>query len=345
GTGRNVKKTVTALPAYSYKGNDPYTEAVCKKILNDHLYYYDKSSVSIPVPSIVDIDDKNQNDVKVWGLFWILNFDLNGDILETASGGEYPGCMHLKKTDSGYVVTRFDKTEEGSDYAPSLKKICENNEARIQKFSDAHDKVDEELKTILEEYVKANNLDIKAYQDYGWDPVMLDISEDKSGVFGEEVPEYFEFSSGAGGWHTELKLNKDGSFKGSFTDSEMGSTGEGYPNGTMYICEFNGSFTDISKNEDGSYSMRLADIKTVKEQDEEWIDEGIKYIASFPYGLEDGKDFVLYTPETATKDLSEEFLSWWPQRYDDTADKATLGCWGIYNKTTEYGFFAYDEAE
>ncbi|MBQ6553647.1 MAG: copper amine oxidase N-terminal domain-containing protein, partial [Firmicutes bacterium] len=339
---KSEKKETVTLPAYSYKGDDPYTEAVCKKIINDHLYFFDKASVSVPVPAIVDIDDKNRNDVKVWGLFWLMNYDLNGTVLETASGGSFPGCMHLKKTDSGYVVTRFDKAEDGSDYSDSLRKVCENNETRIKKFSEKSDKLNEEIKATLEAYVRENGLDITAYQDYGWDPVMLDVKEE-SAAFGDEVPELFEFSSGAGGWSTELKLKKDGSFKGGFHDSEMGSTGEGYPNGTMYICEFDGKFTDIKKNEDGSYSMRLAELKTVKEQDEEWIDEGIKYISSFPYGLEEGKDFVLYTPDTLTKDLSEEFLTWWPGRFDEKADKTKLGCWGIYNKTTEYGFFAYEE--
>ena len=30
-----------------------------------------------------------------------------------------------------------------------------------------------ELKKILADYVKDNDLDIRAYQDYGWDPVDL----------------------------------------------------------------------------------------------------------------------------------------------------------------------------
>ena len=44
------------------------------------------------------------------------------------------------------------------------------------------------------------------------------------------------FASGAGGWSTELTLNPDGSFNGNYHDSEMGDTGEDYPNGSMYIA-------------------------------------------------------------------------------------------------------------
>ena len=42
----------------------------------------------------------------------------------------------------------------------------------------------------------------------------------------------FEFSSGVGAWSTELTMLEDGTFWGNFHDSEMGETGEGYPNGT-----------------------------------------------------------------------------------------------------------------
>lgn len=56
------------------------------------------------------------------------------------------------------------------------------------------------------------------------------------------LPLTFVFSSGAGGWFTELELQPDGSFTGSYHDSEMGEFAEDYPNGTVYVCEFSGRF-------------------------------------------------------------------------------------------------------
>ena len=35
-----------------------------------------------------------------------------------------------------------------------------------------------------------------------------------------------------------LDIRPDGSFEGEYFDSDMGSTGEGYPNGTVYLCDF-----------------------------------------------------------------------------------------------------------
>ena len=69
-----------------------------------------------------------------------------------------------------------------------------------------------------------------------------DISEQESiteenaeeGLTFEDLSKYsYYFSSGAGGWGEEFVIERDGYFKGSFHDSDMGDTGEGYPNGTV----------------------------------------------------------------------------------------------------------------
>ena len=72
----------------------------------------------------------------------------------------------------------------------------------------------------------------------------------------------FSFLSGAGGWSTDLTLNRDGSFAGVFHDSEMGEMGDEYPNGTVYICAFSGVFTDIQQVSEYAYAMKLSEIRT-----------------------------------------------------------------------------------
>ncbi|MBQ8942197.1 MAG: copper amine oxidase N-terminal domain-containing protein [Firmicutes bacterium] len=353
-----------SLPAFSTEGKDEYTLAAEKKVL-EFTSNYDPADVSQPVVSIVSVDDKDPDDIKVYGGFWVLNYDLNGDILECVSGGSYPGCIHMKKTEKGVEATDFEVMEDGENGKESLIKICGGDEELALKVMNASELDEETRKQDIQAYVKANKLDIKGYKDYGWDAVYFDennssnenTSKESSSnesssnesssnkktadVLGSEIPEEFEFSSGAGGWHTTLKLAKDGSFTGCYSDSEMGSTGDGYPHGTMYVCEFSGNFTDIKKNEDGTYSMKLGKLESKTEEGKEWIEEEIKYIASTPYGIDGGKNFVIYPPETAIDSLSDEFISWWPGRYDNDGDKKTIGCYGIYNKETEYGFFAY----
>lgn len=155
------------------------------------------------------------------------------------------------------------------------------------------------------------------------------------------LPLQFSFSSGAGGWQTELYLNRDGSFNGIYMDADMGIVGEEYPNGTVHICEFNGCFSDMKQEDPLTARLTLGEINITTKNKEEWVENGILYLPTDPYGLEEGKEFLLYAPETPTASLSKEFLSWWPLRYsydEDVPD--TLTRYGLYNIEMGYGFFS-----
>ena len=161
----------------------------------------------------------------------------------------------------------------------------------------------------------------------------------------KESAEFF-FLSGAGAWRTIITLNRDGTFTGWYLDSEMGETGEGYPNGSVYICDFSGRFENIKKIDEYSYQMTLTGIQTEKPVGEEWIEDEIRYVASDPHGLnnpdnnQECVEFIFYLPGTPVDQVPEAFLTWWPYRYtQETAPKTTLSCYGILNVTTESGFF------
>lgn len=95
----------------------------------------------------------------------------------------------------------------------------------------------------------------------------------------------FVFLSGAGAWRTVLDIHPDGSFTGWYLDSEMGAVGEGYPKGIRYVCDFSGKFENIEKADAYSYKMTLASVNTKETVGKEWIEDGIRYIASEPYGI------------------------------------------------------------
>lgn len=145
------------------------------------------------------------------------------------------------------------------------------------------------------------------------------------------------FSSVAGGWSTTLTLSEDGSFTGAFSDSEMGERDENeYPNGTVYVCNFSGQFKDIKKVNDYTYSMTLDSVKVA--EDDEKIEDGIRYKAGEPSGMDSGKEIYFYTPDAPVSELPEAFLSWWQESTDGSA---TLDCYAIYNKSADSGFFEY----
>lgn len=166
-----------------------------------------------------------------------------------------------------------------------------------------------------------------------------EIPAQEANALPDALPLDLIFASGAGGWSTDLTLERDGSFAGIYHDSEMGSTGPEYPNGTYYISTFSGRFGDIRQVNDHTWAMSLEELTVQETPGEEWIEDGILYIASEAYGLEEGTEFLLYGPETPTEGLDEEFLTWWPSW--NVEDTGTLNCWGLLNQEMGYGFFTY----
>ena len=134
---------------------------------------YSDTEVSIPCPVILTIDESNKDDIKVYGDFWVFNYYLDGDIMKNTSGGSYPGCIHVKSSADGYEVTGMDMVEDGNQYIPTAKKIFGNYYEDFMKLEEDLDGREATRAQIIANYVAANGLNVAAYQDMGWDPVLL----------------------------------------------------------------------------------------------------------------------------------------------------------------------------
>lgn len=151
-----------------------------------------------------------------------------------------------------------------------------------------------------------------------------------------EFPMEFVFASGAGAWGTVLTVEADGSFTGNYHDSEIGAE----PEPVCYICDFAGQFGDFRQVDEFTYAMTLESTEILTEQTESWVEDGLRYIPSDPYGMETGTEFFLYLPQRPLEGLDEEFLSWWPDNWLREQEGLTeLGCYGVYNVEGGYGFF------
>lgn len=150
----------------------------------------------------------------------------------------------------------------------------------------------------------------------------------------------FWFSSGVGGWGTELSIAEDGSFEGVYIDTDMGDMGEGYPNGTRYSCVFSGKFTKPVKVNEYTYSMEIENMEYENEPNTEEIgsEEGFRYCYSDAYGLTDGKEFLIYLPGSPVDELPEEYISWVNHSMYGEEDKTKLPFYGIYNVEAQCGF-------
>ena len=159
--------------AYGYAGDDPVELACYKYMVETVGKDYDAADVSIPVVNIIHEDFTPEDEVLVYGDFWINNYKVEGDTLKCVSGGNHPGVMHVAKDGDTCKVTSFDQVADGGEFDSSAKEIFGDNYDAFMKIYSDSDAIEKERAKVLADYVKANGLDVTKYQDEGWDPVEL----------------------------------------------------------------------------------------------------------------------------------------------------------------------------
>ena len=162
-------------------------------------------------------------------------------------------------------------------------------------------------------------------------------TRENSNIFKLLSEQEFDFSSGAGAWGTVLNIDENGEFIGSYHDADAGDIEDDYPNGTIYYCNFDGKFSDLKKVDDYTYSMKLAEINTEKEEGTEEIIDGIRYVYSIPYGLDSADEIQVYTPGKSVESLPNGYKLW--AEIEEGTDKISF--YGIYNVNAEEGFVGY----
>ncbi len=204
------------------------------------------------------------------------------------------GCNPIAKA---LLDRAADKTESADD--PEKEDVKEKKEAD-EKDSKKKKKKDKK---------KKDNKDSEISEDI--------YKEDPKEVFAEMSDWMFIFSSGAGGWSTQLSVDPDGSFSGTYSDSDMGSTGEGYDNGTVYLCNFSGKFSENVRSAGPlMHSLSIESIEFENEPDTEEIKDDTLYKYTTPYGLEGVDKVTEYDPlvymeaGAVTSALGEEEMSW-----------------------------------
>ncbi len=148
------------------------------------------------------------------------------------------------------------------------------------------------------------------------------------------------FCSGVGAWSTDLRIRADGSFSGDFHDSEMGETGDGYPDGTVYGCCFSGRLSLVERVDDYAWKIRIDALTPDEGQVPEAIEDGIRYVTTEPYGLSEGDEMLLYRPGTPLDVFTEDMLLW-THVMDSGNPPAELDNWFLCSEKNDSGFVGY----
>ena len=163
-----------ATPAYVYGGDDEKDKAVHNYMANEIGSIYPETDVKIPFCQVVHVDDLDENNVKVYGSFWVNGYNRDGDTLFCKNGGQHVGCFHLKKNDDlSYTVISFDQAKDGSYFTSSAKEIFGDYYSTLEKVMGDEETREMIRKEEIKNYVIDNQLSIKEYEDYGWMPESL----------------------------------------------------------------------------------------------------------------------------------------------------------------------------
>lgn len=137
-----------------------------------------------------------------------------------------------------------------------------------------------------------------------------------------------------------MVVHDDGTFEGEYSDTDMGDSGTPYPKGTRYLSRFTGTLSEPLRVNSYTYSVTLEQIELAREPDTEEIRDGVKYIYSDPYGLNDAETLLFYLPGAPVQELPEEYTNW-VLGYGHAFD-AELPFYGLYNSNAEQGFSSHE---
>ena len=165
------------LPAYTYKGDNPYVAAVCTYLTEQVHIKEAEDGVTIPFPRIYRINDKDPDDVLVWGDFYSGSYTLRNTTMMLGTLYTAQGRMHLQAVDGEYVVTElelFGDILDGDHYFSDVIRLCAPDISLILRcvFAGERQRENAQLKS-LRDYAISNGLNITQCQSFGGAPVAI----------------------------------------------------------------------------------------------------------------------------------------------------------------------------
>lgn len=154
--------------------------------------------------------------------------------------------------------------------------------------------------------------------------------------FSDLTYQEFHFNSGAGAWGTILIIRSDGSFWGTYQDTNMGELEDAYPNGSIYRSDFSGQFSQPQWQDACTGVLKIVELNYEATPGTVEIREGTRFNYSTAHGLLETDEMVLYLPGKSLAQLPEQYIPWAGlYGYEGTE----LPHYGLYNPGQETGFY------
>ena len=170
-TTSGVEPSVSDTVAVEKETN--YFPAIERYFVNEIGKQYAEAEYCVPFHKIVSVDERDAENILVWGDFWVFNYNRSGDTLKTVSGGNHAGLLHIRQTDTGFEVASFDQVADGSDNLKSAQQIFGDKYEAFHDFHSNEQKREQRRLEVLTEYVRKQNIPVSYVLDYGWPAIPL----------------------------------------------------------------------------------------------------------------------------------------------------------------------------
>ena len=207
------------------------------------------------------------------------------------------GCQQNKKTESKTTtsskVIKKKSASQSNDKKKKTKTSSSTTESTTKQTSTTKEQTTQS-KTTTSQAPQAEKTTTTAKP--AAQPTILDILVGKN----------FVFSSGSGGWGSSLSIGPNGTFSGDYHNSDMGSTGPGYPGGTISESKVSGQFTRPHQVSPTLYEVDIENLQYEKPVGSSEIKENRKYEYSEAYGISKNHRMAIYLPGTPISSMPEE---------------------------------------
>ena len=156
------------IPGYYYEGDDEYLSSIVFDLLQRNKDI--ECDVLVPYVFPVEINDSDNQDVRVYGNFYLVSYDKEGHKLVSKEVKHLKGLFTIKLTDSGFEVYDFDFTEDDSS---KLLSICEDDEKLCDSILNAKIDFSKKVLETINEYVDKNSLLIDRIVDINGNETFL----------------------------------------------------------------------------------------------------------------------------------------------------------------------------
>ena len=164
-------------------------------------------------------------------------------------------------------------------------------EAEQAVLSEEHQSISDENSSDVSDIISSSEPSINEDETSSNDPA-ADAYSDLEEIKLLDAPMTFYYASGAGAWGSEITINPDWTFYGSFHDTDAGA--EGGPQRKQ--CDYTGRFVDIKHVDEYSWSLRIESITPDRPIGETWMEGDVRCTVASPYGITENTTYMIYVP-------------------------------------------------